>query len=282
MFTKDALAGKKILVTGGGSGLGLAMADMFARLGADIAICGRTQEKLDAAAEQLSSHGTKVVTHSVDVREHDAVGELIETVVSKLGGLTSLVNNAAGNFYAASEDLPAKGFKAVVDIVLHGTFNCTQHAGNYWIEQKQAGTVLNIVTTYTQTGSSFVLPSACAKAGVYALTTSLAYEWAEYNIRLNSIAPGPIPTEGAWKRLVPNADFEKLYQERLPMKRFGTPDELASVATFLISDLSSYINGSCVTMDGGEHLQGGEFNFLTQMMPRQQLKSLFSQMRKGK
>ncbi|MCL4150248.1 UNVERIFIED_CONTAM: hypothetical protein GTU68_017687 [Idotea baltica] len=278
MFKEDSLKGKTILVTGGGSGLGKEMSRSFLELGANVAICGRSQDRLDAAVKELSSAGP-VWAQSCDVRDEKSVTELIEGTVKHFGSLHGLVNNAAGNFYSASEDLSSNGFQTVVDIVLLGTFHCTQAAGKYWIENKLPGNVINITTTYTQTGSAFVLPSACAKAGVYALTTTLAYEWATYNIRLNAISPGPIPTEGAWKRLMPGADFEELYKKRLPMGRFGTPDELGNLASFLMSDLSSYINGSCITMDGGEHLQGGEFNFLTQMMDRKSLKGLFSQMK---
>ncbi|MCL4161583.1 UNVERIFIED_CONTAM: hypothetical protein GTU68_025635, partial [Idotea baltica] len=223
-----------------------------------------------------------VFTKSANVRNHEEVNSFVEAIISEYGKIDGLVNNAAGNFYSASEDLTPNGFSAVVETVLNGSFHCSQAVGKHWINSKTAGAILNIVTTYTQTGSAFVLPSACAKAGVAAMTTTLAYEWAHYGIRVNGLAPGPIPTEGAWKRLVPNADFEELYKNRLPYKRFGTPEELANVAAFLLSDLSSYINGAILPMDGGEQLQGGEFNFLTQLMPREQLRGLFAQMKSKK
>ena len=192
MFTNDTLANKTILVTGGGSGLGLAMAKRFGELGARLAICGRTEVKLRNAAREISATGAKVLTHGVDIREYDNVGEMIQRIVGEFGALDGLVNNAAGNFLSASEDLSPNAFKAVVDIVLTGSFNCTQQFGKYLIENKKNGSILSIVTTYTESGSAFVLPSACAKAGVYALTTSLATEWGMYGIRLNPINGGSL------------------------------------------------------------------------------------------
>ena len=283
MFSSDTLKDKSILVTGGGSGLGLAMATRFAELGANVAICGRTEEKLQKAVGQIKKAGSKKATYRVaDVRDYAAVGEMIKALAEAFGELNGLVNNAAGNFYCPSEDLTPNGFKSVVDIVLHGAFNCSQQFGKYLIDNKKGGEILNIVTTYTETGSAFVLPSACAKAGVYAMTNTLAFEWATYNIRVNSIAPGPFPTEGAWKRLMPNPEVEKHYLRRQPTGRYGDPVELANLAVFLMSDLAPYITGECVTIDGGERLQSGQFNFVAQMMPREQLKSLFSMMRPKK
>src|SRR6056297_1144019 len=258
MFKKDTLKDDVILITGGGSGLGLSMAKKFAELGADIAICGRTEEKLRNATEELVDFGTSVRWYPVDVRDYDKVGEMIQSVVNDFGKMTGLVNNAAGNFLSASEDLSPGGFKTVVDIVLHGSFNCTHHFGNYLIESEQEGNILNIVTTYAEeAGSAFVLPSACGKAGVLAMTRSLAFESAEYGIRLNAIAPGPFPTEGAWTRLVPDKTMEEKFLEKVPLKRYGEPEELANLAVFLMSDLSSYMTGECVVIDGGERLQSG-------------------------
>ncbi len=282
MFTNDTLKEKRILVTGGGSGLGLAMAKKFAELGAAVAICGRTEEKLAGAVKELTALGGMATYRVVDVRDYQAVGKMMGEISAELGGLNGLVNNAAGNFYCPSEDLTPNGFKSVVDIVLHGTFNCTQQFGKQLISQKSPGSILNIVTTYTQSGSAFVLPSACAKAGVYALTNTLAFEWATYQIRVNAIAPGPFPTKGAWQRLMPNPEIEKHYLKRQPLGRFGEPEELANLAAFLMSDLAPYITGECVTIDGGEHLQSGQFNFIAQMMPREQLKQLFAMLRPQK
>jgi NAD(P)-dependent dehydrogenase (short-subunit alcohol dehydrogenase family) len=289
LFSPDALRGHTILVTGGGSGLGLAMATRFVQLGATAVICGRTEAKLQAAVSHLqaqASHGGKAAYYVCDVRDYDAVGQLVERIWAEHGPLTGLVNNAAGNFLSASEELSPGGFKVVVDIVLHGSFNCTQQVGKRWIAEGLPGAVLSIVTTYTETGCAFVLPSACAKAGVYALTTSLAYEWGTYGIRLNSIAPGPFPTEGAWSRLVPpgsqaGADFNQQWQQRLPLGRFGNPEELADLATFLLSDAAGYITGECITIDGGERLQGAQFNAIAHWMPRPQLKEAFRAMREA-
>jgi len=280
MFTKDTLKGKSILITGGGSGLGLSMAKRFAELGANVAICGRTEQKLLDAAEELRSFGTKILTHVVDVRDYKAVGEMVERLVGEFGVLNGLVNNAAGNFYAPSEDLSPQGFKAVVDIVLHGTFNCSQHFGRHLIGAGEKGTILNIVTTYTQFGSAFVLPSAAAKAGVEAMTKTLAFEWATYGIRVNAIAPGPFPTKGAWARLMPDPKLEEIYLKRIPTGRYGEHIELANLAVFLMSDLAPYLTGETVTIDGGEHLQAGQFNFLAQLMPRDELKKMFAALRK--
>jgi NAD(P)-dependent dehydrogenase (short-subunit alcohol dehydrogenase family) len=283
MFTKQTLEGKTVLVTGGGSGLGLAMASKCAELGAKVAICGRTEEKLKRATEELKIKGaSNVAWYSVDVRDYDAVGEMIAKVESDLGNLNILINNAAGNFLSASEDVTPNAFRSVVDIVLHGTFNCTQHFGKLLIDKKRGGSILNIVTTYTETGSSFVMPSACAKAGVYAMTNSLAYEWATYGIRVNSIAPGPFPTEGAWTRLMPDPKMEEAYKKQIPAGRYGEHVELANLAVFLISDLSPFITGECVTIDGGERLKSGQFNFITQAAPRPVLKQFFSLMKPRK
>jgi NAD(P)-dependent dehydrogenase (short-subunit alcohol dehydrogenase family) len=280
MFKEDSLRNDVILITGGGSGLGLSMAKKFAGLGADIAICGRTENKLKDATELLKKHGTDVRWYSVDVREYETVGEMFEQIISDFGKITGLVNNAAGNFLSASEDLSPGGFKAIVDIVLHGSFNCTHHFGNYLIKKKKKGNILNIVTTYAEdAGSAFVLPSACSKAGVLAMTRSLAYEWGTYGIRVNAIAPGPFPTEGAWTRLFPTKKFEKKYLEKIPAGRYGEHEELANLAVFLMSDMAPYITGECVTIDGGEKLSGGQFNFIDSVMSRGKLKMAFKMLK---
>jgi len=285
MFTDDTLEGQTILITGGGSGLGLAMAQTFASLGSNIAICGRTEEKLRQATDKIleGTDDVSVKYYVADVRDYDRMHEVVSEIVSDFGGMTGLVNNAAGNFLSASEDLSPGGFKTVVDIVLHGSFNCTHAFGNYLIDEGKEGNILNIVTTYSEsTGSAFVLPSACGKAGVLAMTRSLAYEWATYNIRLNAIAPGPFPTKGAWTRLVPDDNFEEKFLSKIPAKRYGEKEELANLATFLMSDLAPYITGECVVIDGGERLAAGQFNFLDKMAPREELKSFFELMRSKK
>lgn len=283
MFKEDTLKNEVILITGGGSGLGLSMAKKFAELGADIAICGRTEKKLKDATEELKKHGTDVRWYAVDVRDYEKVGEMFDSIIKDFGKITGLVNNAAGNFLSASEDLTPGGFKAIVDIVLHGSFNCTHCFGNHLIKQKEKGNILNIVTTYAEdAGSAFVLPSACSKAGVLAMTRSLAFEWGTYGIRVNAIAPGPFPTEGAWTRLFPTKKFEKKYLEKIPAGRYGEHEELASLASFLMSDMAPYITGECVTIDGGEKLSAGQFNFIDGLMSRGKLKAIFKMMKKGK
>ncbi len=283
MFKKETLQNEVILITGGGSGLGLSMANKFAKLSADIAICGRTENKLQNAAEELKEHGTNVRYYVTDVRDYEAVGKMFKGIIQDFGKVTGLVNNAAGNFLSASEDLSPGGFKAIVDIVLHGSFNCTHHFGNHLIKQKEKGNILNIVTTYAEdAGSAFVLPSACSKAGVLAMTRSLAFEWAEYNIRVNAIAPGPFPTEGAWTRLFPTKKFEKKYLDKIPAGRYGDHEELANLAAFLMSDLAPYITGESITIDGGEKLSAGQFNFIDSMMSRTKLKAVFKMMKGSK
>lgn len=286
MFSNDTLKGKNILVTGGGSGLGLSMSKAFAKNGANVAICGRSEDKLVAAAEEISKQGapgTQVLTYTVDVRDYEGVGRMIQTLATEFGELNGLVNNAAGNFLCPSEDLSPNGFKSVVDIVLFGTFNCTQQFGKYLLDNKKPGSILAITTTYTTTGSAYILPSAAGKAAVRAMMNSLAYEWGYAGIRCNCISPGPFPTEGAWARLMPPG-MDKIVEDNHPMKRVGEHWELANLATFLMSDMAPYINGGDYVIDGGESLQGSEFNALlsafSKNMPREQIKAILSAMRK--
>ncbi|HET7230729.1 MAG TPA: SDR family oxidoreductase [Longimicrobium sp.] len=279
MFRDDLLAGKTVLVTGGGSGLGLSMAKKFAQLGANVAITGRNAERLETAAREIDAGGERVSTHPCDVRDFAHVEAMVAAVAERFGGIDVLVNNAAGNFLATSEDLSPNGFNAVVQTVLYGTFHATLAVGRLMIEQKRKGSILNIVTTYAWTGSAFVLPSAAAKAGVLAMTRSLGVEWATYGIRSNAIAPGPFPTEGAWNALMPTPELEAEARARIPMGRFGEHEELANLAAFLVSDGSAFINGEVVTIDGGEWIgSGGEFNGLTRL-PREAVKGALKAMR---
>ena len=282
MFKEDTLLGKTYIITGGGSGLGFNMAKALVSVGAKVAICGRRENVLQNAVQELITLGGTAKYYTLDVRSYEDVGTTFEQIALDFGGFDGLINNAAGNFLSASEEISPNGFKAVVDIVLHGTFNCSQQAGKHWISKKHPGTILNIVTTYTETGCAFVLPSACAKAGVYALTNTLAYEWATYDIRVNAVAPGPFPTEGAWSRLVPDNNFEATYLSKLPTKRYGRLEELTNLVVFLVSDMAPYITGECVNIDGGERLGAGMFNYMATQMPRENLKAVFAMMRNTK
>lgn len=264
----DVLRGKIAWITGGGTGLGRAMALRFAALQASVAVSGRRLEPLESVVAEISAAGGRAAAAPCDVRDASQVDTALFKVRETLGVPDILVNNAAGNFLCPSEELSPNAFASVVAIVLHGTFHCTRAAGRLWIEDKRGGTVLSIATTYAATGSGFVLPSACAKAGVVAMTRSLAVEWARHGIRLNAIAPGPIPTEGAFSRLLPTPDLESARKKRIPAGRFGTTDELAELAAFLVSDASDWMRGEVVTFDGGEWLRGaGEFNDLLDLPP---------------
>ena len=265
MLKEDSFAGKHIIVTGGGTGLGRAMTEYLLTLGAKVVITSRKLDVLEKTAQELTdSTDGEVLPLACDVRNYDEIEQVITQTVDQWGSVHGLLNNAAGNFISPTERLSHRAFDTIVDIVLRGTYNFTLATGKHWIAQKQAGTILNIVTTYAWTGSGFVVPSACAKAGVLALTRSLAVEWAKYNIRTNAIAPGPFPTEGAWSRLLPGDLVDKFDPAwRVPLKRVGDHQELANLAAYLLSDYSSYVNGEVVTIDGGEWLQGaGEFNNL--------------------
>jgi NAD(P)-dependent dehydrogenase (short-subunit alcohol dehydrogenase family) len=279
VFAPDLLKDKVFVVTGGGSGLGAEMARRFAALGAHSVLLGRRLDRLQKVSDEIAQAGGKALAFACDVRDFPAVQAVADGVEKQLGRIDGLVNNAAGNFLAASEDLSPNGFKTVVDIVLNGTFNCTSAFGKKMIARGKGGAVVSIVTTYAWTGSAFVLPSACAKAGVLALTRSLAVEWAHYGIRLNAIAPGPVPTEGAFSRLMPDPSFEEMAKNRVPLKRFGTPREIADAAVFLLCDGAGYVTGDCLTVDGGEWLKnGGEFSYATDY-DRENLKAMLKAMR---
>ncbi len=265
MLREDALKGKTIVITGGGTGLGKAMGVYFLKLGANLVITSRKQDVLQKTADEMEEKtGGKVLAVACDVREIEQVENVLAKTLEKFGSVDVLLNNAAGNFISPTERLSANAFSSIIDIVLKGTVNCTLTFGKHWIKEKQAATVLNIITTYAFTGSAYVVPSACAKGGVLALTRSLAVEWGKYGIRTNAIAPGPFPTKGAWERLLPGDLAKKFdFKNRVPLKRVGDHQELANLAAFLVSDFSGYINGEVITIDGGEWLQGaGQMNGL--------------------
>ena len=273
MLKDGALKGRTILITGGGTGLGKSMSKYFLTLGANVVITSRKLEVLQKTAEELMAEtGGQVLALQCDVRKYAEVENVLAESVKKFGSVDTLINNAAGNFISPTERLSNRAFDTIVDIVLRGSYNCTLALGKHWIKEKQTNkTILNIVTTYAWTGSGYVVPSACAKAGVLAMTRSLAVEWAKYGIRTNAIAPGPFPTKGAWDRLVPGEFQAKMdLKNRVPLQRAGEHQELCNLAAYLISDYSAYVNGDVVTIDGGEWLQGaGEFNMMSAVTPEQ-------------
>jgi NAD(P)-dependent dehydrogenase (short-subunit alcohol dehydrogenase family) len=266
MLRDDALNGKVIVITGGGSGLGKAMTKYFMELGAKVAITSRDIEKLKTTSAELEAEtGGTCLPVQCDVRHYEEVEAMLQEVLKTYGKVDVLLNNAAGNFISPTERLSANAFDTIIDIVLKGSKNCTLAFGKHWIDTKQeSSTVLNIVTTYAFTGSAYVVPSATAKAGVLAMTRSLAVEWAKYGIRTNASAPGPFPTKGAWDRLLPGDLKEKFdLSKKVPLKRVGDHQELANLAAYLVSDFSAYINGEVIVIDGGEWLKGaGQFNLL--------------------
>jgi NAD(P)-dependent dehydrogenase (short-subunit alcohol dehydrogenase family) len=277
MLRDDALSGKTIIVTGGGTGLGRAMSTYFLKLGANVVITSRKMDVLEKTAAEMQDEASaggkelkaKVLPVQCDVRKPEEVDEVLKKTIETFGRVDGLLNNAAGNFISPTERLSSNAFSTIIDIVLKGTANCTMAIGKHWIKEKQAGTILNIVTTYAFTGSGYVVPSACAKGGVLAMTRSLAAEWGKYGIRNNAIAPGPFPTKGAWDRLLPGDMAKKFdFKNRVPLKRVGVHQELANLAAFMMSDFSGYINGEVITIDGGEWLQGaGQFNGLEAITP---------------
>lgn len=265
MLKSDSLKGKTIVITGGGTGLGRSMGKYFLELGANLVITSRKKDVLQKTADELMKEtGGKVLAVGCDVRKYEEIENVLKETETTFGQIHGVLNNAAGNFISPTERLSHRAFDIVVDIVLKGTYYTTLAVGKNWITKKQPGVFLNIVTTYAWTGSGYVVPSACGKAGVLALTRSLAVEWAKYNIRSNAIAPGPFPTEGAWSRLLPGELVKKFDPaERIPLKRVGDHQELANLAAYLMSDFSAYVNGEVITIDGGEWLRnGGEFSHL--------------------
>tara|TARA_Y100000739_G_scaffold69777_1_gene58650 strand:- start:1523 stop:2389 length:867 start_codon:yes stop_codon:yes gene_type:complete len=283
MLKENSLNGKTIIVTGGGSGLGKSMSEYLLTLGANIVITSRREDLLKKVADDMMKEfGGNVLPVACDVRDPDMVSKVINDSFSKFKKVDCLLNNAAGNFISPTERLSTRAFDAVIDIVLKGTVNFSLLLGKKWIKQKESGNILNIVTTYAWTGSGYVVPSACAKAGVLSLTRSLAVEWAKYKIRSNAIAPGPFPTKGAWERLLPGDLKDKFDpSKKVPLKRVGEHHELANLAAYLVSDFSSYINGEVITIDGGEWLKGaGQFNNLEKVTD--EMWDFFSMIRKKK
>lgn len=281
MFAPDLLKEKRVLITGGGSGLGKSMAGRFLELGAEVVICGRRAGVLEAAADELAkATGGTVTWKALDVRDPEAVEAMVEALWREKP-FDALVNNAAGNFLARFEDLSHRAVDSIVNIVLHGTAYMTLACGRRWIAERRRGNVLSIVTSYAWTGSAYVVPSAMGKAGVLAMTRSLAVEWGPKGIRLNAIAPGPFPTPGAWERLVPRADLAKVWETRNPLRRTGEHAELANLAAYLLADQSGFINGEVVTIDGGEWLAGaGQFNFAA-MLTDKDWEDLKAQRKRG-
>ena len=280
----NAFMGKTFVITGGGTGLGRAMGTYFLKLGANLVITSRKLDVLEKAASEMEQEtGGTVLPLACDVRNYEEVELVLKQSIARFGKVDGLVNNAAGNFISPTERLSANAFSSIIDIVLKGTINCTLAFGKHWIANKEAASILNIVTTYAFTGSGYVVPSAAAKGGVVSLTKSLAVEWGKYGIRNNAIAPGPFPTKGAWDRLLPGDLAEKFdFKKRVPLNRVGNHQELANLAAFLMSDFSGYINGEIITIDGGEWLQGaGQFNDLKNI-PDEMWDLLEEQIRKTK
>jgi NAD(P)-dependent dehydrogenase (short-subunit alcohol dehydrogenase family) len=272
MLKENSLAGKTIIVTGGGTGLGRSMVKCFLELGAKVAITSRKEDVLKKAADELQKEvapalkgENNIFPVKCDVRNYDEVEAMMKAVIDKFGSFNVLLNNAAGNFISPTERLSHRAFDTVVDIVLKGSYNCTTAAGKYWIKEKIKGTVLSTLTPYAFTGSAFVVPSACGKAGVLALTQSLAVEWGKYGIRLNAMSPGPFPSEGAWTRLLPGDLMKKFDPAKsTALNRLGEHRELANLASYLVSDFSSFMTGENVVIDGGQWLKGaGQFNALS-------------------
>jgi len=259
MFQDGLLKGKNILITGGGTGLGKEIAEKYLQLGADLWIAGRRAGVLDATAKELMArHGGKVRTHAVDIRDYAAVDVMAQRIWEESGPLTGLVNNAAGNFISPTKDLTPNGFNAIANIVFHGSFYVTHAVGKRWIEGGTKGSVISILVTWVWTGSPYVVPSAMSKAGLHIMTKSLAVEWGKHGIRLNAIAPGPFPTEGATKRLRPGADFGDSTKVN-PMRRIGRMSELQNLAAFLMADGCEWLSGETIAIDGAGYLATGAY-----------------------
>lgn len=254
MLPADTLQGRVAVITGGSSGLGLAMAEYFGRIGASVVITGRSRERLDAAAGRLREGGVQALTVPMDVRNPEQVDATLSKALEEFGHVDILVNNAAGNFVVRAEDLSVNGWNAVVNIVLNGTFYCTRAFGKHWIDSGRPGTILNVIAAYAWTGGPGTVHSAAAKAGVLAMTRTLAVEWARHRIRVNAIAPGPVDKTGGARALWPNAAAEEKVRASVPVGRLGEPEEIAHAAAYLVSDYAGFINGECLVVDGGAWL----------------------------
>lgn len=264
MFETDLYRGQRVLVTGGGTGLGFAMAGKLASLGAEVHLWGRREAVLHEAADALrETYGAQAFAHALDIRDAAAVARQVDYIWQQHGPLTALINNAAGNFVSRTEDLSINGFHAISDIVFRGTFYVTQAVGRQWIAQGLPGAVLSIVVTWVDTGAPFVVPSAMSKAGLDAMTKSLAVEWGPKGIRLNAIAPGVIPTEGASQRLRPgiegNRDSARQRELDNPMRRLGTGEDIGNLAAFMLAPGNTWLNGQTITLDGGDALANGAY-----------------------
>jgi NAD(P)-dependent dehydrogenase (short-subunit alcohol dehydrogenase family) len=259
MFKDGLLKGKRILITGGGTGLGKEIAAKYLALGADLWIAGRRGSVIDETARELmAKHGGSVRTHAVDIRDAQAVDAMVQRIWDEAGPLSGLVNNAAGNFISPTKDLTPNGFNAIANTVFHGTFYVTHAVGKRWIAGGHKGSVVSILVTWVWTGSPYVVPSAMSKAGLHIMTKSLAVEWGKHGIRLNAIAPGPFPTEGATKRLRPGADFGESTKVN-PMRRVGEMSELQNLATFLMADGCEWLSGETIAIDGAGYLATGAY-----------------------
>ena len=272
IFSDDALAGKAVLVTGGGGGLGREIARALAALGATVHVCGRREALLEETAALIATAtGARAGIHVCDIRDADAVDAMIETIWQD-SPLTGLVNNAAANFIAPTEQLSARGFRAITSTVMDGSFHATLSCGKRWIRDGLPASVVSMLTTWVWTGSAFVVPSAMAKAAIHAMTMSLAAEWGRHGIRLNAAAPGPFPTQGAWDKLnpIPDAQSSATGCDTVPMRRFGQIEELTNLVAYLLSDASPYLTGQTIAIDGGQHLAGpGTFADLTRLSAEQ-------------
>ena len=266
MFKENILQGKKILVTGGGTGLGKEMSEHYLQHGANVVICGRRESVLAETAEELKEkYGSIVRYQALDIRSAQDVDDFINTIFQE-GPLHGLVNNAAGNFISPTKDLSARGFDAIANIVFHGTFYVTHAVGKKWIEHQIKGSIISILATWVWTGSPFVVPSAMSKSALHTMTKSLAVEWGPNGIRVNAIAPGPFPTEGMTARLSPKGDMQKDSDNTIPMGRMGEMNELQNLATFLMADGCEYLTGQTIAIDGAQYLSGGgTFSQLSKM-----------------